>query len=271
MTEENATIALLLDEVIPRRLDDGDWRRVVKDAAAPRRTRGRRRPYPLQWRLGLAMTVVAVAIIAPLSALAVANDWWFLGAPSAPAPAGDIVVLESGSWNNVPWVLTAYRSQTGGVCVSFTPNPPDGRTTDASSGHTAAMGCTADLPGLSPSPGAHTHAIGFIGSSSLPSVPSPFPDFVAGPTADNVASVKVELASGKQLEIDTFAAPRSLGLSLRFYVAAVPSGDTVRAIVATDHDGNVLDQLAVPQPPSTSQTNGSTTPNSSTGGVEWGG
>jgi hypothetical protein len=214
---------------------------------------------------------VVLAAAVPLTSLAFANDWWFLGSASVPAPSGDIIVVRSGEWGGVPWTLTAYRSQTQGLCVAFTPNAPDARPPTSSAGHTAAMTCDTDLSGLVGAPKAPVHTIGLIGSSAARDSTSAFPGFVAGPTAAEVAKVKIVLGDGDQVLTDTFAAPDSLGAPVRFYVAPVPEGNVVTALVAVDGAGNSLETMTVPQAPPTQGAQTVTGQTKTVGGaVVWG-
>jgi hypothetical protein len=229
MTDESATLSSLLDVALPRGDEAGDWPRVLRDAGEWRAFPQRLRSSGLRWRATLVAAVVLAAAV-PLTSLAFANDWWFLGSASVPAPSGDIIVVRSGEWVGVPWTLTAYRSQTQGLCVAFTPNAPDARPATPNAGHTAAMTCDPDLSGLVGAPKASVHTIGFIGSSAARDSTSAFPGFVV---------------------TDTFAAPDSLGAPVRFYVAPVPEGNVVTALVAVDGAGNSLETITVPQAPPT--------------------
>jgi hypothetical protein len=258
MSEHDAALAVLLDEVLPRGEQHGDWQRVLEDAR-------RRRPRLFRSRLALVGAIVAVATVVPLTALAVSEDWWFLGSASMPAPAGSVVVVKSGDWNGVPWTLTAYRSQTNTICFAFTPNSPSGRPATPDGGHSAAAACGRDLRGIGDAAvGATLHSILFLGSSGMYGAHA-FPGFAVGPSAPDVTQIKILLAGGTNIVTDTFAAPAELGVPARFYVAAVPSGERVQAIVALDASGRNLEELTVSEPPPLPPQ----TRPGVTGGVEW--
>jgi hypothetical protein len=216
-------------------------------------------------RLALVGAIVAVATVVPLTALALSEDWWFLGSGSMPAPAGSVIVVKSGDWNGVPWTLTAYRSQTNTICFAFTPNSPSGRPATPDGGPTAAAACGRDLRGIADAPAGTTlHSIFFLGSSGMNGAHA-FPGFAAGPSAPDVTKIKILLADGTNIVTDTFAAPGELGVPARFYVVAVPSGERVRAIVALDASGHKLEELTVSEPPPLpAQTQPGVT-----GGVDW--
>jgi hypothetical protein len=165
-----------------------------------------------------------------------------------------VVVVQSGSWNGIPWALTAYRPQAQGICVGLTPNPPSGRPAAGPSGiggssvSTAGLVCSAGLHGMgAPPTGAPSHWLSFIGSDGAGEPVSGFPGFAAGAAAEGVATVEVILASGSSLLAETVPAPTELGQSVRFYVIRVPDGDSVTSLVAQDAQGETVEELTVPQ------------------------
>lgn len=265
MTEYDVELARALDEALPRQPSAGDWARVL-DAAAGGRWWTRRH----HQRLMVAIVVVAIVVLVPLTALAVSNDWWFLGSSSlAPPPVGKVIVVGEGNANGVPWAMTAYRSATQGLCVGFTPNPPDNRPAALTQGSdSAGLSCGSHVRGMPDVPPAEAHSFSFFGSFARPANPKGFPDFVAGTTADDVAQVRVVRANGETITVDTFAAPSELGMPLRFFVALVPAGSRVHDLVAVNANGDTVDRAVLGLPPTlTTQLPGKGKQQS--GGVDW--
>jgi hypothetical protein len=242
MTEPEIGLAQLLDEVLPRGEAVGEWQRVLRDAGRHPRSRHR--------KLAVVFVVAAFAALIPLTALAVSNDWWFLGSASlAPPPVGEVIVVREGNSNGVPWALTVYRSAAQGLCVGFTPNPPDNQATLPARGHGAGLSCGAQVRGITGVAPDRAGVFSFFGSFARPQAgASAFPDFLAGTTAVEVAQVRLVRAGGPPITVDTFPAPDELGMAIRFFVALVPGGG-VHELVAVDGSGNALDHAVLAAPP----------------------
>jgi hypothetical protein len=252
---DDVLISRALDDVLPASAEHGDWQRVLADAGARGANVSRRwlRPRPRVRRpLALGLALAALAVLVPVAALAVSDDWWFLGTGGPPKPAGDVVVVSSGRWAGVPWTLAAYRSRTNGVCVAFTPNSATGRPdpSGAPSGRTSALACGAPIEGLPGLPaGEPAHWLGYLGSFSSGGQSGGFPDFVAGPAAVAVDRVELAFPDREPVGAATLLAPDALGAPLRFFVLPVPAGATPTALVALDAGGKVLERLRLPAAP----------------------
>jgi len=253
-----SALADLLHELLPMPDDAGaSWESVMTDAAIPRMLRDRgwlqfprpRRPF------AIAGVVLAIAAVGPLTALAVSKDWWFLGgSSSAPAPLGKIVVVRKGTANGVPWALTAYRSATQGLCVGFTPNPPDAQAL-SQSGHLAVMSCGARVRGVTGVDQTTGKAFSVLGSfANTPNRGTV--DFIAGPAAADVAEVRIVTVGGASTTVDTFRAPNELGMPIRFFVALLqPKDFSIHEVIALDSSGSVVERSVVPALPTGAPTN----------------
>jgi len=157
-----------LDALAPIPDWEGDWPDVLDRAGGNGRldeSPGLGRVARLSPRRALLLAAALVAIIAPLSALAAINHWWFLRA-TLPRPTQTPTVVAHGSWSGHPWTLVAYPSRGHGLCwgVTFSgQHTPKGYPTMigvtagmASHGAADGVGCgsivglrhwnTADLP-----------------------------------------------------------------------------------------------------------------------------
>lgn len=269
--EYDARLAGALDQILPPSGDRGDWERVLAEAR-PRRWRPSGRT-----RLALALAALTLAAVIPLTAVAASDGWWFFGnatSSTLPSAVGGVVVVESGNWQGVPWALTAYRTASSGICIAFTPNPPTGSEsgtsaqTPSSAASTPLIGCGADVRGI-PNLGnaGPMHEFAFFTSTSSASDGAKF-NAVAGPAAADVASVEIDRSNGPPIVAQTLAAPDQLGIPIRFFVAQLPLGDTVQALVARDSGGKTLATITATQAP-TPPGQGTTNP-SNTGTVSWG-
>ncbi len=230
MADSDPALAHVLDALLPRGVADGEWGRLVRDA------RGRRR------RLAVAVVTVALLGLVPLTAIAADNGWWFFGTPlAAPAPLGDVVTVESGHSNGVPWAMTAYQTTNQEVCVSIVPNPPTGQPT---AGSATMLGCSA----VRGSPGAQNAAATAVGlvSTAFKGADGTVDEIVGGPAAADVARVVVVTGSGPETTADTIPAPAQLGLPIRFFLAELPSESEVQSVRALDASGNVLQTVTIP-------------------------
>jgi hypothetical protein len=228
MPEHDEALARALDELLPR---DGssrpEWAAVLRDAQkgwqgllfAPRSPR---------LRLAVLAAGAAVVLLLPLTAVAVGRQWWFFSSGLAPpTPVGDVIAVRSGG----SWVLGAYRTNDGRLCVGFAPSA-------SGTASSAVLSCGTGVRGL-PNADA-THELSFVESTQDGS------ELIGGPTADDVARVEIVRAAGPPLVVDAVPAPASLGLPLRFFAAVLDPGDTPRAIRALDATGGTLEERAVP-------------------------
>lgn len=249
MTDFEVELAGALDRALPRQPSSGDWQSVLEGGGGHQLwMRRRHRP------LIVAIAVAAVAVGVPLTAFAVSNDWWFLGAsPLAPPPIGKVVVAREGDTDGVHWALTVYRSAKQGLCVGFTPNPPS-NFPPSPIAHNAGLACGAHVRGMPDVAPGEAHSFSFFGSFSDQTTPGAFPNFVAGTTADDIAQVRIVRADGDILSVDTFAAPDELGMPIRFFVALVPAGSGIHKLVALDSSGREVDHGILALPPGTATT-----------------
>jgi len=238
MSNSDPVIQTLLDDHVRTRLEERpDWADVLHRAESEelRNTAGgggfRRRRF-------FAVAAIAFgALLVPLIALATSESWWFTRTPGAPKPEGTVVVVKADSWNGVPWALTAYRSE-GNVCFGLTPN---WRKENGGSG--AALACGVPLRGLAPQPqtSPKLHWIAFVNGAANES----FPNWIAGPTASQVAEVDIVLSSGKTISTATFGAPSELGLNLNFYATPLPCNDELRALIPKDAAGRAFEEWRI--------------------------
>lgn len=111
-----------LDRLAPTQPWEGDWADVLRRAGGDRRplaVPGRVRRRRLGRRRFVLLAIAAAAVIAPLTALAAINHWWFLRT-SLPRPTQRPVVITRGSWSGHRWTLVAYPSHGYGLCYGVT-------------------------------------------------------------------------------------------------------------------------------------------------------
>jgi hypothetical protein len=165
-----------------------------------------------------------------VSALAVANGWWFLaGDTPKPTTSVDIVGSVTGA-DGSEWTLTAYVSEHDGVCVAMTPTN--------GSGGGAAQGCGSGVRGEPNLPaGTPLHELGVVSTRSASSSA-----FVFGTAATDVAEIAVLLNNGDAVTATIHAAPSALGVPLRFYAAPIPVGTSPTAVIARGVAGAQLER-----------------------------
>lgn len=233
---EHSALKDAFDRIAPSFTSEtGDWQRVLRNAgvAAPgagflarlpiRRRRSR-------WAVAAALVAVLIALFA-LPAFGVGRDLFALrlNVPGEPKPTSERVLITSGVSSGVRWTLTAYMTDRG-ICVDV--NTPNG----------SGGGCGAGVRGL---PGLNSR--GWIGPAGIGwsnEIPSSL--FASGAVAAGVARVELVLAGGTTVGAEPIPAPRALGVPLGFYVAELPRDSVVRAIVAEDEYGAVLQTKHVP-------------------------
>jgi hypothetical protein len=245
-------------------IDGGSWER--------RRLRAvqgvRRRPL-------LTVLILLGVVLIPVSALAVvkSDPWWFLRFQPiglGPAKGTQVVVLKQGNWNGQSWVLTAYRSRAGHLCIEFTENAPNGRHSGQGAG-----GC-GPVPGGSVREvsGPRTITITYMAGSLVATNGHGSVRYVVGPVVNKATEVVITLANGTVMRTATFSGPTALGLTTtRFYAVSVPTKSSstephalcaqrVAAFASTrpaklvglDANGRTVAELTVPrQPPGFAQ------------------
>lgn len=244
MVDYDEALAHALDEFLPRGQHNPDWAVVLRDARG-----GRGRivlPHSPRRRLAILATGAAIALLIPLTAVAVGEQWWFFSSPiTAPSPVGDVVVVNSGILNGTPWVLTAYRTSSQGLCVAFAPNASDSGPENTTNPSSSVLSCGASVIGLPQAnpASAGSHEVAFVESVSSGG------ELIGGPTAADVAQVEIVRASGPPLVINTMPAPAALDVSARFFVAGLNADDAAQAVQAFDSSGHVLETLTIPTTP----------------------
>jgi hypothetical protein len=207
MTDETHA---LLDALTPTFADEqGDWQRVLDDAARPagRSVRSqRRRP--------LVLVGIAVALVACPAAIAVSAHhgwWWSHGLPRKNSPVSSVL---SRSWEGKRWTLSAYLDDRQGLCYGVEAPTKDGTT---------ALSCDR-INGLPPrQPGSlplEPHDLTYLaGSAGLHGS-----GWVAGMTSPTITSVAVHFTNGATIRSATTPAPPSLHTRVRFFLIRAPQG-----------------------------------------------
>lgn len=266
MSEYERAFAELLEKVLPRDIARDDWASVLLDAGVRPTQSPRRWRAPASRRLAIVTTILVVSAAIPLAAVAVSNGW-FSADSLAPEPVGATVVVQSGDWNGIRWTLSTYRSRDQGLCIAFIPNAQDLTSATGRPANTAATACDVRVKGiLDSADGQPLHLFTFFGSSTTQGQGFPYPDFIAGAAAKEVARMRMVLEDGRTVDSETTPAPAALGLPIGFFVTEVPAGEPVRTIVALDIHGNPLEQLTLTLPPPASSQTRTTGPAS--GGVD---
>lgn len=242
MSDYDAVVKEAFDRIAPTFRDEaGDWQRVLRDAVdAPPRgrplARRRLRSRRSRWAVALVAAVALIGLVA-LPALGVGRDLFALRSliPGEPKPTSERVLVTSGVSSGVPWTLTAYASDHG-ICVDV--NTPKGSSGSCGSGVRGAPAPTAH--------GGGRAGRGWIGPSSVGwtnEIPSSL--FASGVVAVGVARVELVLADGTTVATEPIAAPEKLDVPLGFYVLEFPRDAVVRAVLAKDASGTVLQSRQV--------------------------
>lgn len=245
-------IGELLDRLVPARDEASRWQTVVTQADAARsfkRGDGRRRNLRRPRIAAVATAAFLIVVVAPLSALAVTQGWWFFRFGNSPKPIGSVVVVAERTFGGIPWTFTAYRSSTDGLCFAATPNTT---TPAAKRAVTGAMSCD-EISGVPKTPQtkpSSPHGVSYL----LENGNKRFPGVVFGPVIPQAATVNVRFASNQTIHATTIPAPGALGANVRFYIAALPSTlhwnpfvlTPVRSIVGRDRHGHVVARLVLP-------------------------
>jgi hypothetical protein len=212
-------------------------------ARAKRRRGPRRAPWLARRRPAILIAALAIVALIPVAALAVANDWWFLRPGVSPTPSSGVVVVKKGTWDDVAWELTAYRSDTDGLCFSLTPSDSNSR------GGTLSCDSIAGVPRTAKSKPSAPHAITYVlaGRDVLPAS-------IYGPVTDKAEEVVAEFANGTEVRTPTFAAPPELGAAVRFYAATLPASvpplrigsRSLTKLIGLDGSGRIVACMVVP-------------------------
>jgi hypothetical protein len=258
VAEFEPALASVLDEVLPRIGDVGDWEGVLRDAE---RAVPSARSLGPRWRTRRVIIVAVAAALAaliPLVAVAANQGWWFfsfVGAPAPPAPTSGVVVVERGSWHGTPWALAAYRTRRQGICIGFTANPPAGPppSPTASSKPSGSFGCADPVRGMPGLPtGTKLHELAFSATENLGAT------VIAGPTAADVSRVELVHADGSTTDVSTVAAPPALHAPIRFFVAVLSPATRLQSIRALSKGGRNLETAALKTVPAQTGPNGIT-------------
>jgi hypothetical protein len=231
MSDYPPALKQALDRIAPSFAGErGDWQRVLRDAGVhvPSRTRGDRPLLRTRRRRRVVAVIAAAALLAIVAvpALGVGRDLFPLRflVPGEPQPLRGPAVVTSGTSSGARWTLTAYTTRRG-ICVDL-------ETPKGGGGSCGGYAGTA----IGPS------ATGF--SNEIPSV-----RFAYGAVAERVAAVKLLLADRTVVAVEPLPAPAELDVPLRFYIVELRADAVVRAIVAEDASGVVLETRHVrPEP-----------------------
>jgi hypothetical protein len=175
------------------------------------------RPRLTQRRWALVVLAILIAVSIPLTALAVSEDWWFVGA--APDPAGAVEAVESGVWNGVPWALVAYDSESGGVCYGLSINVPQATRPNG------ALSCAFLDDGGKPQ-----HSLSYLTAGSAD---AGFPRYAAGAVQADAATVELQIADGSIVRTQTLPRPATLHTDVQFFVTRLPAGTPADSDVTT--------------------------------------
>lgn len=200
-----------LDRLAPVLPWPADWNDVLRRAEESQQRR--LVLVPLRRRRLVVALVVIAAVLIPLAAVAATNQWWFFESGNVPQPASGPYVVKEGDWSGHPWQLTAYPSQTDGLCFAITPK-------NSRSGSGAGMSCApfAGIAHTAKTKASPDMTITYMAGSSVPGI---LPAHIVGPVIDKAVEVEIQFANGQQLSVPTFGAPAPLG-HIRFYATQVP-------------------------------------------------
>jgi hypothetical protein len=212
-----------------------DWPNVLERMKA-----GTRRRLPLRIRAGSKRTrrlvvvgfATAVALLSAALAVGAGEGWGFLhignggiAPPPKLVPAGEVMVVASGSWDNQDWTLVAYRNYGGDACSSF-------------------------LMGVSPANAKNgigvISCVSAIGRPSFEAKTADFPAHLEGPVSADTSTVEVALSDGSTIDGKTIAPPDGLGLPVRYVVLQIPCGAVPHSVSEINDQGSVLARYRIP-------------------------
>jgi len=247
MTAHDPVIARILDQALPYEFDAPGWEQVLTESrnSAARQLPGRNRR-----KLVLLVALVLLAVLVPLSALGMANNWWFLSAPGHFTPIGNVVTVASGRIDGAPWAVVAFMTEKGGLCDSITPFPPTGSPSSESTAAQSQSGGGAGCSGIRAHEGGTWRPMVSFGTGSITTRSGKSTMIVEGPTDSSVAEVDLVESDGKIVTTQTIPAPRELGVRVRFFVVVLPPstdlGVSVKEVIARDAAGKVLKRIPWP-------------------------
>jgi len=242
MTEHDPGIARILDQALPHEFDAPAWELILAESRSPS---PRRLPRLTRKKLVLLVALVLLAVLVPLSALGVANDWWIfdMGGNSF-GPTGNVITIASVRVESAPWDLIAFETKATGLCFSIAAHGPGSNKTTWQ----AMLSCSG-AHGLS---GPTWQPVVSFFSSSVTNKSGATVYIVGGPTDRRVAEVDVVDSDGEAVTTRTIPAPRELGLPIRFFLTKLPPsthwGSSVKELIARDSAGKVLKRVTYPAP-----------------------
>ena len=205
-----------------------------RERVDPRGRRGLPRLAPAFGAALLAVTLVGAGYALGNGAF---DAFDFRGGPSDPKRIGERVQIAAAD----EWSLQAWSS-TRGICIGV-----------GLDGAPAFSGCGMPVAGAPPDQvfeqPQQDHAVGYLAGGEGRRL------YVAGPVAENVARVEVELIEGQIVEAPVYEAPPELDVDVDFYfvranrASEVPSDrHPVKSLRAYDAAGALLERLDVPRP-----------------------
>jgi len=244
MTDRDPGISAVLDRLIPDAHEPRHWQQLLE--RADRRPTRRRRTLPVSRRLLFAAVLVVLAVLVPLTALAVGRGWWFLSA-YGPKPVGNIVVVTSGNWHGTPWSLTAFRTDKGTICYAITVEP----ATPQPLGSAEACGPVTQKTPISFLRSLGTGRVLLTRGHFNLRGPQPhrFPAYIVGVTTESIATIAINGTRGPGQNVKTIAAPAALHASVRFFIAERPANRNISSITGRETSGSVVRRMAVQGPP----------------------
>ena len=148
------------------------------------------------------------------------------GTRIGPPPVSPVVVVKTGTWAGRSWRMTAYRSQTDGLCFGWALTRRHDR------GATLACAPIVGVPGAARSKSGPPLTITFAAAGA--------PPHVYGPVTARAVRVAAYFAGGTVVRTGTFAAPPALGASVRFYAAQLRKNAAPTKLVGLDRGGRVV-------------------------------
>jgi hypothetical protein len=240
-----------LDSMAPEQEQLPAWDDVLDRAGVEVAPPTRRRRWKRSWVVAVAALIV---VLIPLAAIGSQQNWWFLSQEGmGPKPTTDVVVVKSGTWNGNNWELVAYKSSDGEICYGIQPIHP-GRSSGG-----GGMGC-GWIEGVPRSPESKSYPPSTImgGEAALGwGKGEQLTPYVVGAVTDKAERVEIYLRGGQVVRALTFAAPKALGSSIRFYATPFPSGvdllppspgdhflGSLEKVVGLDGEGKIVACLA---------------------------
>lgn len=226
--------------------DDGareQARAILRSAVSRRRRR----------RMLVAVVAAVVALAVPLIAIGSTQGWWLLDRWGI-VPVGEVVVVQSGDLDGVPWTLNAFRTDrlphspviAGEQLVCY----------GVSRGQTSQQGGGFLDCGLPPDPlrpqikrDRPMPEMRWIAAGQA-RAHEESPRWIVGIAAPEVKSVEIILGNGDVIETATVPAPEALGVRLNFfvYIALPPCAGPVREFIPLDEAGQPLEPSQRPAP-----------------------